>query len=290
MRTRWSRAKTLLGCFFLLHLYGIWWLVTSVRYLPSELFPTKTIAPADKARRQYPFLSDFVMHKKASAVLQGDTHCPGQPTSPTLRKRQLCFLTLEFAGLGKAGGIGTAVWSLASLFSAEGFNITVLHSPWGSLTKDEKLEARKQILQLKQAHIHLVTLKREPGTGQSCNEMCATSAKMLAWLQQNPGRCDAIYYHDNMAIAYWPILARHQGFLLSHLCSPLTCIYWVGLLSATSMILGLHGPHIWERTANDVVVTSQWNLEIIAMEDMVLELSDWVIRYCEAGSAPKMHY
>ena len=44
------------------------------------------------------------------------------------------------------------------------------------------------------------------------------------------------------------------------------------------MVLGLHGPHIWERAANDVVIRERWNLDVVKMEDRVLELSDWVIR------------
>ena len=47
----------------------------------------------------------------------------------------------------------------------------------------------------------------------------------------------------------------------------------------TVMVLGLHGPHVWERAANDVMVKEKWNREVVQMEDKVIELSDWVIRY-----------
>src|SRR5579862_6843914 len=45
--------------------------------------------------------------------------------APQLRRRKVCFVTIEFHGLFKNGGIGTANTALAIALAKVGFDVTV---------------------------------------------------------------------------------------------------------------------------------------------------------------------
>lgn len=230
-RSRLSRYKWWLLCFGLVYLYGLWRLFSWATYLDTQ--PAFTGAVRSSRVNSVAVLPPFGTEEQPSPVFRPVIQYPqllnlykndGMANLSLPENTKICLLTLEFAGLGQSGGIGTAVWSLTHLFAEGGAAVTVLHSPWGSLTKEEKMKTRTETAALNKKGIKLVVITREKGS-EDCNELCITSLRMFRWLSSHPDSCkDLIYYHDNMAVAYWALIARSQGIVCTRMFDQLTLI------------------------------------------------------------------
>lgn len=56
------------------------------------------------------------------------------------------------------------------------------------------------------------------------------------------------------------------------------------------IVIALHGPHVWERAANNIKLSDSWSLAIAHMEETALMLSDWALRYVFIIFAARLLY
>lgn len=250
MRRRWSRCTRLAALFFFaLHAYVLWFFFASSYLFLHDYTPHPIHSLAKSVNVIEPIMEEsnsemeeedlevikvypsMIMYLNTPHVMKRlgegasamyDHQAPETTSSnndklTTYNKGNICFLTMELAGLGVSGGIGTAVSSLARLFAESGYGITVLHSPWphslpSSNAKEKILNLRKEAKILRDSMgIDVIHIRRELSQGEHCNEICLVSWQAYRWLVTHPDRCDLLYFHDNMAIGYWIALAKSQG-------------------------------------------------------------------------------
>jgi O-antigen biosynthesis protein len=190
---------------------------------------------------------------------------------------RICFVTLEFHGLFKNGGIGTATTSLALALASKGLDVTVVipnaddSGPRLQTGDFESLKADYAKLGVKLDYV-----RPHPHIDGSLDEPRTISYCVFLYLQQ--ARFDVVLFNDNGGQAYYSVLAKRTGVFEN---PPLLCIVahgpleWVNELNMTEYVgRGQIAVDYLERSSvrlADVLVSpSQYMLEWMASRDWVL--------------------
>lgn len=186
-------------------------------------------------------------------------------------KRRICLVAWEYEEVVvHGGGIGTAFTALARALAHAGHNVTVLVNRADPVDYAAMLTAgwndwRMLILERDNVSLH------EPMGGieglnkahDRCGFACVWSYVAFRWLADRDGQFDIVHFHDNAAFGYFSILARQQ----------------LRYFANTLLVVGAHGPHFWERKANQLYLTDTYNFEADYMER-------YMARYCDYLVAP----
>lgn len=205
--------------------------------------------------------------------------------SPGMSPSRICFVTLEFHGLFKNGGIGTASTSLALALASKGLDVTVV------IPNADELGPRLQtgdFESLKADYAKLgITLdyvRPHPHIDGSLDEPRTISYCVFLYLQQ--ARFDVVLFNDNGGQAYYSVLAKRTGVFEN---PPLLCIVahgpleWVNELNMTEFVgRGQIAVDYLERSsvrlADILVSPSQYMLEWMSSHDWVLPRRSVVIQ------------
>eukprot|EP01133_Synstelium_polycarpum_P013381 gene13381-15740_t len=192
----------------------------------------------------------------------GSNHARREPWASAmsgLTKRRVCIVTTEIEGPVLGGGIGTAYTALAQKLQANGHNVTV-----ALVNQVKRLTPRHWVDLYASKGIILEILDfseaaQPPVVG--CTGPCIRSYRTHQWLLSHDGQFDYVHFHDNGGIAYFATLARHQGVAYAN----------------TLLVIGAHGPHMWERTANGANLDDGKHFEVDFLERRAVELADWLV-------------
>ncbi|EGC29470.1 hypothetical protein DICPUDRAFT_42846 [Dictyostelium purpureum] len=192
--------------------------------------------------------------------------------SEMMDKKRICIVTTEIEGPVLGGGIGTAYTALSQKLNEDGHVVTIV-----LVNKVKKLSADHWRELYKAKGINLVILDfiqdmdsivKDKDINQEnykgvigCTGPCIRSYRTYLWLAEHDADFDIVHFHDNGGIAYFTSLSQHQG------------IYF----QSTNIVIGGHGPHLWERTANSANLDDGKHFEVDYLERKSVEYSNWLI-------------
>jgi len=163
----------------------------------------------------------------------------------------ICFVTREYLGFHKNGGIGTAVTAWAEALSGAGHRVTVL------LTQDDPIEINPaappppgntpRLLPLPSS-VHYIS-----------SNVVSTAHRVFTTLAEHS--FDVVYFHDWGGQGYYSMLAKRQGLAFE---KTLLCVV-------------AHGSTPWVNEANQRVPEYVQELEAEFMERQSVELADVLI-------------
>ncbi|KAF2078164.1 hypothetical protein CYY_000548 [Polysphondylium violaceum] len=200
------------------------------------------------------------------------------------QKRRVAIVTTEIEGPVLGGGIGTAYTALSQKLKEDGHNVTiVLVNQVKKLSPTHWIQAygsrgiRMVILDFQNSfYAHPIgSIEENPndikveithlndlGSVIGCTGPCIRAYKIYLWLCAHGEKdFDIIHFHDNGGMAYFSLKAKHQGLYFSRLL----------------FVIGGHGPHLWERTANSANLDDGKHFEVDYLERKSVEYSDWLI-------------
>eukprot|EP01132_Coremiostelium_polycephalum_P009339 gene9339-11453_t len=191
-------------------------------------------------------------------------------------KRRICIVTTEIEGPVLGGGIGTAYTALSQKLQEDGHNVTILlvnqvkklsPSHWKDLYQRKGiqliiLDFQQQPQQPSQQQQQIKSINTSEGIGiVGCTGPCIRSYKTFQWLSQYDESFDIIHFHDNGGMGYFSVLSKKQGLFFRN----------------SIFVIGGHGPHLWERTANSANLDDGKHFEVDFLERKSVEMADWLI-------------
>ncbi|MDW8284411.1 MAG: glycosyltransferase [Myxococcales bacterium] len=180
---------------------------------------------------------------------------PTPPVPPGTRPARVCLVTNDLAGPIRNGGIGTACRALAEALAAAGQQVTVLYC-LGRHCEDQTPE--HWIEHFGQRGIALVLLP-EPSLCYDANPEVVRSYEAYRWLRERS--FDVVHFHDWRGLAFYSVLARHQGLAFAE----------------TLLCVTTHSPVLWHKLHNLEAVDRLCDLEVDHLERQSVELADVVI-------------
>jgi O-antigen biosynthesis protein len=182
-----------------------------------------------------------------------------QPPTPAYRRR-VCFVTLEFHGLFKNGGIGTANTSLALALAAKGFDVTVV-IPNADASGPRLQTGDFETLKADYARLGVTLdyVRPHPHIASSLDEPRTISYCVFLYLQQ--GGFDVVLFNDNGGHAYYSVLAKYTGVFER---PPLLCVV-------------AHGPLEWVNELNMSEFQGRVQVAVDHMERSSIRLADVLI-------------
>jgi LPS sulfotransferase NodH/glycosyltransferase involved in cell wall biosynthesis len=178
----------------------------------------------------------------------------------TERRRRICLVTVEFHGLFKNGGIGTANTALALALAANGFDVTVAvansDESGPRLKMGDFAELRTYwrdrgiTLDYVRPHAHIARSFDDPRTASYC-----------VFLYVQNGGFDVVIFNDNGGQGYYSLLAKHTGVFEN---PPLLCVV-------------SHGPIDWVHELNDLEFYSHQPVAMSYQERRSAALADVLV-------------
>eukprot|EP01112_Ceratiomyxa_fruticulosa_P010255 TRINITY_DN2701_c0_g2_i1.p1 TRINITY_DN2701_c0_g2~~TRINITY_DN2701_c0_g2_i1.p1 ORF type:complete len:1060 (+),score=208.59 TRINITY_DN2701_c0_g2_i1:103-3282(+) len=175
-----------------------------------------------------------------------------EPTS-----KRIFIVTTEFDGLVRGGGISTAFTALALKMSQSGHKVTVMFV--GKIKYGDESQW-KSFYNEKQIRLIFVSLSKAQQYN-GCSGPCIRSFTVYNALLQYEYEIDVIHFQDHTAVGHFTIQSKHQG---QH-------------FTASTIILGAHGPFLWERTANQFYLDDTQHIELDLLERKCAQFADYVI-------------
>jgi len=175
-------------------------------------------------------------------------------------RRRVCFVTTEFHGLFKNGGIGTANTGLALALAHAGFDVTVTFSnadqsgPRAVVGDFWKLKA-----QYAKRGITLDFVAPPPGMPDAFNDSRSASYSVFQYIQRNT--FDVVLFNDNGGQGFYSLQAKHTGVFPD----------------APQMYVVTHGPYDWVFDLNAIEYETRAPIMVGFMERRCAELADILI-------------
>ena len=99
-------------------------------------------------------------------------------------------------------------------------------------------------------------------TNAGCGWSCIKSFCIYEWLKRAlPVEYDIIHFPENLGLAYFVLQAKRQGIAFAN----------------SAVVVGTHGPHVWERQANQRWMDARFDLEVTYQERKSAEWADWYL-------------
>jgi glycosyltransferase involved in cell wall biosynthesis len=156
-----------------------------------------------------------------------------QPLAPDAARPAVCFITVEFHGLFRNGGIGTANTALALALAAEGFAVTV------AIANADAAGPRLEIGDFATLKAHYAGLGIcldyvPPGAGlpRAFNDPALASWSVYEYLKSQ--NFDVVLFNDNGGQGYYTLLAKRMGVFAP----------------APHLVVVAHGPVDWVSELN----------------------------------------
>ncbi len=194
----------------------------------------------------------------ASASLPG----PGVPGRP-----RVCFITTEFHGLFKNGGIGTANTSLALTLSESDFDVTVAFADCdeeGPRVKGVKFPELQE--KYRESGITLDFVPASSIIAKAFDDPRSASYCVYLYLKQHA--FDVVYFNDCGGQGYYSLLAKRVGVFPN----------------APRMYVVAHGPQEWVLELNSLeywdrmpVITAYMERRSAALADVLISPSQYLI-------------
>jgi LPS sulfotransferase NodH/glycosyltransferase involved in cell wall biosynthesis len=193
-----------------------------------------------------------------SSTLQGADAVADVTILP--RRRKVCLVTVEFHGLFKNGGIGTANTALALALAETGFDVTVaIANPddsgprlkAGQFAELQASWAKRGItLDYVRPHPHIAGSFEDPRTVSYC-----------VFLYVRSGGFDIVLFNDNCGQGFYSLLAKHTGVFRN---PPL-------------MYVVAHGPVDWVHELNALEFFSRTPVATVFLERRSAALADVLV-------------
>ncbi|MQX24005.1 glycosyltransferase [Sinorhizobium meliloti] len=182
---------------------------------------------------------------------------------------RVCFITKEFHGLFRNGGIGTANTSLAFALVEAGFDVTVALADANDSGPRSKVG---NFAELKDRYGEEgLTLDYVPvgdAIPTAFDDPRSASYSVLLYLQR--GNFDVVLFNDNGALGYYSLLAKHTG----------------AFESAPTMCVVAHGPFDWVHELNLLeyynrrpVMTGFMERQCARMADILVSPSHYMVEW-----------
>lgn len=168
---------------------------------------------------------------------------------------RVCFVTRDFIGPVRNGGIGTAFTSLVRLLVQEGHAVTVLYTP-GEVTEDKSFEHWAQAYA--KENIALVKLPAYEGIRFRNSDIVRQAYCAYLWLKEHDGAFDIVHFHDWHGLGAYAGLARKQGLAFRD----------------TRLCIQLHAQALWHVAHNGNLLDRYELLESDAIEKTAIEHAD----------------
>lgn len=178
-------------------------------------------------------------------------------------------MTMEVIGPSKGGGIATAYTALAEALAVAGHPVSVLFTErhhmgtWHDWVGEYRNKKAVGLERLWDGETQGGEWPEIAVGKEGCaTRACARSYRVYLWLQKHVHSFDIIHFHDNGGIGYFSQLAKHHG---------------EEGFNSLVFFHGAHGPHFWERLANEFVLGDYRHLEVDHMERKMAQLSDILV-------------
>src|SRR5580704_5946770 len=169
-------------------------------------------------------------------LVTGSLAGPGQPG-----RLRVCFITTEFHGLFKNGGIGTANTGLALALSQAGFDVTVAFADAdenGPRVKEGNFPELRE--KYRQVGITLDFVPASPLITKAFDDSRSASYCVYLYLKQH--EFDVVYFNDCGGHGYYALLAKRVGVFSN----------------APRMYVVSHEPQEWVLELNSVRYWDRW--------------------------------
>jgi glycosyltransferase involved in cell wall biosynthesis len=184
---------------------------------------------------------------------------------------RIAFLTFEFDGLTKNGGIGTAYRRLAELLANEGHSITIVFLPFGKLREDlfsRKTEIWSKIHQLKRTGFDVVLPEIANNDPKLRNLSFHLRRSWQAYQYLKRQNFDVVHVSDNCGLAYFSLMAKKQRLAFEK----------------TAFVMGAHGSLLWTQEANSQYSVNSLSLaeldkQSVALSDVLVSPSAYMVGY-----------
>jgi glycosyltransferase involved in cell wall biosynthesis len=180
--------------------------------------------------------------------------------SSAARLPRVCFVTTEFHGLFRNGGIGTANTGLALALVDAGFDVTVAHA------NSDKDGARTKIgnftelqAQYRERGLTLDNIPPHPLIPDAFNDPRSASLAIFDYVQH--ADFDVVLFNDNGGQGYFSLLAKHTGMFQN----------------APAMVVVAHGPIAWALDLNAERYSGREAIVAVHMEKRCAELADVLV-------------
>ena len=174
--------------------------------------------------------------------------------------RRICFITTEFRGLFRNGGIGTANTGLALSLAQAGFDVTVAYANseiTGPRVNPQEFDRLKRVYAHQGVRLDFVAC--DPEVPRAFDD--PRSASYSVYLYVRDRAFDVVLFNDNGGQGFHTILAGRAG-LLPH---------------PTDLIVVAHGPYDWVHESNADEYSGRSPLIVSFMEQRSAELADLLI-------------
>ena len=188
-------------------------------------------------------------------LLTGSLAGPGQPG-----RLRVCFITTEFHGLFKNGGIGTANTGLALALSQAGFDVTVAFADAdenGPRVKEGNFSELRE--KYRQVGITLDFVPASPLITKAFDDSRSASYCVYLYLKQH--EFDVVYFNDCGGHGYYSLLAKRVGVFRK----------------APRMYVVSHGPQEWVLELNSLRYWDRWPVITSYLERRSAALADTLI-------------
>jgi glycosyltransferase involved in cell wall biosynthesis len=184
----------------------------------------------------------------------------GLTDSTQLGRLRVCFITTEFHGLFKNGGIGTANTGLALALSQAGFDVTVAFADAdenGPRVKEENFRELKATY--RRLGITLDFVPASPVITKAFDD--SRSASYCVYLYLKHHEFDVVYFNDCGGHGYYSLLAKRVGVFRN----------------APRMYVVTHGPQEWVLELNSLRYWDRWPVITSYLERRSAALADKLI-------------
>ncbi len=189
-----------------------------------------------------------------------DTVIDGQIARKPPARPRVCFITTEFHGLFRNGGIGTANTGLALALAGAGFDVTVAFADSDHAGPRVKVgDFRTLRAQYAPRGITLDYVPPPPDNSDAFNDPRSASYAIFLYLQR--GRFDTVLFNDNGGQGFYALQAKHAGVFRD----------------APEMYVVAHGPYNWVYDLNAVDYEGRLPVMVGFMERCCAELADILI-------------
>ncbi|MGD9657979.1 MAG: glycosyltransferase, partial [Methylocystis sp.] len=136
---------------------------------------------------------------------------------------KICFVTEEFAGLNRSGGIGACVAGLARLYAQDGHNVSVL-------VTDLSCDLRRYPTSKNNISFHYLADASFDDVSRTDGGSKEKSYLVFCFLKKH--KYDVVHFHEYLGLGHYACMARRQGLLDS------------------IVVTHTHGSHVWTRRYN----------------------------------------
>ncbi|MGC8625388.1 MAG: glycosyltransferase [Phycisphaerae bacterium] len=189
-------------------------------------------------------------------------------SAPSVGKARVCIASPDITGPIRNGGIGTAYQALAMALTRGGHEVTILY-PHGTHSEDGPID---RWIKFYAGHgITFTPLFLPTHTTLEGSKAMKLSYVAFEYFRTCAARFDVIHFPEWRALGYYSIVGKKQGLLLQN----------------STIVLGLHSPHLWNMRYNnepvmdtDILMLDFMERRCAALADVVISPSAYMMRWC----------